>query len=466
MIRGARHRINVLLWHARRHVSKLANRAGSALTVAAVFVALVLLAPVALARAGWRRLRGPRPPGRVLYVGQSYYNAWYLSRELRKLGWRADVLNWDATPERDRFHHGEDYRLEEGGEDELGRHLRFYLRALATYDVFHFTGAHNMRFGSPLQKWFAEKFSPGAEIRVLKRFGKKVVYSNNGCLDGVAQSSFAAWGDRPVCLDCRWRTHPEVCSDQRNLAWGEFRNSVADYQILIGGNRVDFNDDPHCHEAPEYYCLDPDFWRPDLEIPSDYRLDLPDSTVKIYHAVGNFELRSNGERNIKSTHIYLPLIEELKREGHDVEMLFFSDVPNDKVRYYQVQADMVVDMLTFGFFGANVREAMMLGKPVVCYLRDEFLDQIRLEVPEYADELPIVSATPETVHDVLVDLIENPEKRLEIGRRSREFAVKWHSADVAARRFDEIYRNLIAGRPGTDDFRGQDTSRAAVPEKA
>ena len=35
--------------------------------------------------------------GRVLYAGQSYYNTWYLSRALRKLGWRADVLNWDTN---------------------------------------------------------------------------------------------------------------------------------------------------------------------------------------------------------------------------------------------------------------------------------------------------------------------------------------------------------------------------------
>ena len=39
-------------------------------------------------------------------------------------------------------------------------------------------------------------------------------------------------------------TSAEVCSDERNLAWGEFRNSVADYQVLMGGNRVDYNLDP------------------------------------------------------------------------------------------------------------------------------------------------------------------------------------------------------------------------------
>ena len=35
----------------------------------------------------------------------------------------------------------------------------------------------------------------------------------------------------------------------------------------MGGNRVDYNDDPRCHEVPEFYCLDPDFWHPDLEVP-------------------------------------------------------------------------------------------------------------------------------------------------------------------------------------------------------
>ena len=403
---------------------------------------------------GAGRRRGSR--GSVLFAGQAYYNAWYLSRELRKLGWRADVLNWDQNRSSDLFYHGQDYRLE--GYDRRGtlmRHLAFYLLALRTYDIFHFSNAHGIRFSDRLHDYFAARFGPGAEIRLLKRLGKKIVYSNNGCLDGVSQTSFASWGETPVCSDCPWRERPDICSDERNLTWGGFRNSVADYQVLVGGNRIDFNDDPSVHEVPEFYCLDPDFWRPDLEIPDRFRLGLPESTVKIYHAVGNFDDRSEvgSKRNLKSTHIYVPLIEQLKRKGHDVELIFFRDVPNRNLRYYEAQADIVVDMLTYGFFGATAREAMMLGKPVVCYLRPEWLEQMRAEIPGYVDELPVVSATPETVHDVLVDLIEHPEKRAEIGRRSREFAVKWHSAQAAANRFDRIYSGLLEGRSGAESFR-------------
>ncbi len=103
----------------------------------------------------------------------------------------------------------------------------------------------------------------------------------------------------------------------------------------------------------------------------------------------------------------------------------------------------MVDMLTFGWFGANVREGMMLGKPCVCFLRPEWIESVRREVPDYVQELPVVSATPATIYDVLKDLIEHPEKRQEIGRRSREFAVKWHSAAAGARRMDQIYSELL-----------------------
>jgi len=54
------------------------------------------------------------------------------------------------------------------------------------------------------------------------------------------------------------------------------------------------------------------------------------------------------------------------------------------------------------------------------------------------------SATPVTIYEVLVDLITHPEKRDEIGRRCREFAVKWHSKEAGAQRFDKIYTDLYS----------------------
>lgn len=381
----------------------------------------------------------------VLYVGQSYYHAWYLSRELRKLGWRADVLNYDHVSANEAYYHGEDFAFRYQGAMDYARQLGFYVKALSRYDIFHFSNVHGLQFGPYLRSMFTVAHREGNDVRVLKALGKKIVYSNNGCLDGVAQSSFASWGDRPVCVDCSWRDRPEVCSDRGNLAWGKLRNELADYQCTSGGNRKDYNDDRMVHEVPQFACLDPEVWRPDLSVPERWRLDLPESTVRIYHGVGNFQARTSPEgRNLKSTHIYFPLIEKMKAEGYDVELTFVHDMSNRDVRFVQVQADIVVEMLTYGWFGANAREALMLGKPVVCYLRPEWLESMRREIPEYVDELPVVSATPETVEAVLKELVENPGLRGEVGERGRRFALKWHSAEAGARRMDAIYRDLLA----------------------
>lgn len=385
---------------------------------------------------------------RVLFCGQAYYNAWYLSRALRPLRWKADVFNWDENPSSQIYYHGEDFRVGAQVPATVDECLAYYVSTLYSYDIFHFSNAHGISFGGRVQAAVGQQLGPHSEIKLIKALGKTIVYSNNGCLDGVSQTAFARWGPESVCSICRWQHEPAVCSDERNLAWGKFRNSVADFQCLLGGNRVDYNDDPRVHEVPEFYCLDPDVWRPEIEIPQQYLLPaLPEGALRLYHAVGHRKERTRNDGvNIKSSHVYLPLIQRLRDEGMVLELIEPTGIPNMEVRFLQAQADIFLDMLTYGWFGANAREAMMLGKPVICYIRPEWLESLRRELPDYADELPIISATPATVPDVLVDLIRDEAKRREIGRRSREFAVKWHSAEAGAARFDRIYAELLGLR--------------------
>jgi glycosyltransferase involved in cell wall biosynthesis len=408
-----------------------------------------------------RRLlyRGEESKGGILFVGNCYYNNWYLSRDLRKLGWKADTLDlaYNANTS-EMYYHGQDFVLQLGGLYDMLAYLRFYIYALLSYDIFVF---HN-----PFQFWLLPVHGPSQfwlqsrsfyrifkvlperwDIRLLKCLGKKIVYTASGSCDVVSQTSWRRLtAEDPICDICPKANKPWRCSDERNQAFGRLRNSLIDYAIDISGNRMDYQDDPRVHDVPEFWCMDSQFWQPDLLIPANYRLPFPENVVKIYHAVGNFYSRSDAmKRNIKSTHIYLATIEHLKSEGYDVELIFFHDVPNRKVRYYQAQADIIVDGLVRGCFGATIREGMMLGKPCVCYLRPEWLENFRRENPEYVDELPVISATPSTIYDVLKDLIEHPEKRKEIGHRSREFAVKYHSAEAGARRLDKIFSDLLRG---------------------
>lgn len=382
----------------------------------------------------------------ILFVGHCYYNHWYLSRELRKLGWRADVLNTDTTPENARFYHGEDFTAYQGTLLGIARNLWRFIKALFTYQVFHFSNTEGLNFPPFNQiRWARRLLGPYGEVRILRALGKTITHSTNGCRDGVTQSRFNQWGPYPVCDSCAWKNQPTVCSDAKNDAWGKARNGLVDYIALAGSNRAEYNDSPKAHEAPWAYSLDKNFWRPDLLIPANYRLPFPESTVKIYHAVGNYDMRSHGDRRmtIKSTEIWIDIVDRLKAEGHDVEMIFFTDVPNKQMRYYQSQADIFVEMLTFGFYGANVREAFMLGKPAICYLRPEWLEDMRREVPGYVDELPVVSATPETAYETLKELVLNAERRKALGVRMRAFGEKWHASDAAAIEADRVYTALI-----------------------
>ncbi|KTC95687.1 glycosyltransferase [Legionella erythra] len=380
----------------------------------------------------------------VLFAGQCYYNGWYLSRALRQLGWRADVLNWDSNPHSQIYYHGEDFRINCTG--SLYTDLKFYLKSLLQYEVFHFSNTNGIQFGTSISSWFKSNFGEAYEIHVLKKLNKKIVYTNNGCLDGVSQSSFSKWDKTPVCNICIWKHQKDVCSDSKNLAWGIFRNQIADYQCLFGGNRTDYNAAPTVHEVPEVYCLNAEIWHPDIEVPENFKIRNDEEKTYVYHAVGNKRDRTKESGvNIKSTHVYLPLIKKFQDEGLKIELISPEGIANRDIRYYQVQADIFLDMLSYGWYGATAREAMMLAKPVICYIRPEWLESLRAELPECADELPIISALPDTVEDILRDLILNPQKRIEIGQKSREFCLKWHSDTVAAKRFDQIYSRLLAG---------------------
>ena len=428
----------------------------------------------------------------VLYVGQCYYNHWYLSRELRKLGWKADQLNLEDNYENKNFYHGEDLTFGNPVYEDPAKKLEYYLYSLSTYRFFHFAnkdglyfikdfdstvnkGNHHLKklflkfvfkkivkkrigvlfrlfyfFGpknsTKILKFFANSFPERWDILLLKYFDKKIAYTNNGCHDGVSKSSFKKWNtptNEPVCTLCPLYYSDDLCTEADNHKWGQFRNAMVDYQTLLGSNRIDYNLSANAHENPWVYCLDKNLWSPDLLIPSNYILPIASDTIKIYHAIGNNESRTVlGNKSIKSTHIYLPVLEKLKKEGHNIQLIFFNDVPSKSVRYYQAQADIFVDMLSYGFFGANIREGLMLGKPCVCYLRPEWLADMKKELPEYVNELPVISASELDIYEVLKELILNKTKREEIGKRSRAFAEKWHASDIAAIKMAAIYESL------------------------
>ena len=260
----------------------------------------------------------------------------------------------------------------------------------------------------------------------LKRHGVKIGYTECGCLDLASQSSFYRWS-KGACDFCIYQNQPDVCSDQRNLAWGRKVQMMCDLICIEGDAVIDMRSGPKVFREPLTLALDPEFWRPGLDIPERLRLPRDEGELILYHAVGNFSERTDkGGKNLKGTSAIIDAIDRLRAEGHKVRLEFVTNMPNKDVRFIQAQADIVIDQLHYGRYGANAREGMMLGRPVVGALNKS--EEAPGAESKCIAEAPIVHATEATIYDVLKDLVLSPEKRRSIGEASRAHALKWWSS--------------------------------------
>jgi glycosyltransferase involved in cell wall biosynthesis len=110
-------------------------------------------------------------------------------------------------------------------------------------------------------------------------------------------------------------------------------------------------------------------------------------------------------------------------------------LPHDELIVRMASADIVIDQVLLGVHGILSVEAMALGKPVLCYIREDLKD-------EYPADLPIVSANPNTLEAHLERLLSDGEERTRLGRRGREYAEKRHSLGAVGRKLVSLYESL------------------------
>jgi len=102
-------------------------------------------------------------------------------------------------------------------------------------------------------------------------------------------------------------------------------------------------------------------------------------------------------------------------------------------------ADVVVDQLNAGWYGVFAIEVMALGKPVVAFLHEE---AVRRTEDAFGTEVPVVSATKETLVEHLRPLVEKTDERRRIGAASRAYVERVHDADAVAGRLLDVYARL------------------------
>ncbi|HTO26663.1 MAG TPA: glycosyltransferase [Gaiellaceae bacterium] len=145
-------------------------------------------------------------------------------------------------------------------------------------------------------------------------------------------------------------------------------------------------------------------------------------------------LHAPSSRTRKGTEHVVAACEQL---GVELEIVEGLDHREALERYRN--ADVVVDQLNAGWYGVFAIESMALGKPVVTFLHEE---AVRRTEEAFGVEVPIVSATRDTLADVLRPLVESPEERRRIGAASRAYVERVHDADAVASRLVDLYAGL------------------------
>ena len=84
--------------------------------------------------------------------------------------------------------------------------------------------------------------------------------------------------------------------------------------------------------------------------------------------------------------------------------------------------------------------SMAIGKPVIAFLREDDLGFLPTQMRA---DLPLISATSETLTDVLRKWLTVRRGELtDLGRRSREYAERWHDPRSIALRLRADYESI------------------------
>lgn len=354
---------------------------------------------------------------RILHAPANVGNQpWVLSRYERQLGLSSDLLVNFGTS----FAYPADRVLVDPNdpwEAQMRARLRAGLQVPLDYDAFHFYFGRTILGG-----WDEDDNGIGyryLDLELAHRLGKPIVFTLQGCDARLAGESTLRYAHTP-CRDGVCGIYPECISKHDSGR----RRFIA--EVLPKADRVFFLNPELGHYVPDgqflpYASVD----IAAIEV-CEPRLDRP---PRIVHAP------SDG--SIKGTPAILAALEALRPEREFELQLVRNMTHAEALRIYRT-ADLVIDQVLAGWYGGFAVEAMAMGKPVLCYLREEDFDQVPAAL---IADLPIRNIRPDCLADDIAAVLDRREEWLDWSRRSRRFVEKWHNPGLIAAAMVDLYRD-------------------------
>lgn len=155
----------------------------------------------------------------------------------------------------------------------------------------------------------------------------------------------------------------------------------------------------------------------------------PGDEIIIMHAPTN--------RGNKGTKYIIGAIQRLKDKGIKIRFMLVENISHAELRKRYKECDIFIDQILGGWYGTASVEAMAIGRPTVCFLRESYFAYI-----DYSASIPIINANPDNLYEVLINVIRRKGDLPEIGKKSREFVENIHSLDKCVDKLIGIYEKL------------------------
>ena len=280
--------------------------------------------------------------------------------------------------------------------------IALFVKLIFFYDYFIFLEA-----GSLLSNF--------KDIKLLKKLGKKVSVIFAGC-DVRVPDIVKKYKWNP-CRDCP-ESYQVLVGCKFPDKYQRLKAIKQNYDIIFSPDECSgyFSD-----KYFSYYFPVKDIDGPKL-VHNETKLN--EGIIRIIHAPSNEDYKG-------SKYIYAA-IENLKKI-YKVEFITLQNLSKEQLIAEILKCDLLIDQMLVGFYGILTVEAMLLQKPVVCYIRDDIFSKIERDCPIY-------NANPDNLEIVLDEILRNPSQLISRGEHSRNYALRYHSPNKIAERMIQVFR--------------------------
>jgi glycosyltransferase involved in cell wall biosynthesis len=286
------------------------------------------------------------------------------------------------------------------------RHIVFTW-ALLRFDVFHYFYDRGILLSE-------KRYGINArEIELLNKSGKRLYTYAYGA-DVRSRDITLNLGQPNLCQECPEPGKYCICSTEllnsslSNLARGATAQvAMGDMVAYVPG------------------CRDMHYWPLDSK-----KIGVPPLPFKVGDTLRVAHAPNHG--HFKGTRLLVKAIDRLVDEGEKIELVSIQGVSNKKVIELFGGCHIVADQFVAGFHGYTALEAMALGRPVLCFLRN---DRMMIDPAT----CPIINTRPEQIYDVLKQCLRGEIDLNEVGKSGRRYVERYYSLEAVAERLGRLY---------------------------